>query len=77
MSLPEEDRKMLNLPEHPLGDGNDIVEDEGKKAELEIFIKRVKEIWNERQEQLRRFEEEFMSYSPNELSLDLETINLR
>ena len=25
----------------------------------------------------RRFEEEFMSYSPNELSLDLETINLR
>ena len=65
LSLPEEDKKNMNLPEHPFGFGVDIGEDEGKKAELDMFIRKVKEIWNERQEVLKRLEEEFLANIPD------------
>ena len=61
MSLPEEDREELGIPTFPeVGDGQEI-----PKEELEHFIEKIKEIWSQRQAELKQMEEEHMANIPD------------
>jgi nucleotide exchange factor SIL1 len=69
MSLPEEDRAILNIPDHPLLPNDDVEENgkekENKEKELKEFSEKLREIWSQRQSILKQLEQQYLANIPD------------